>query len=725
MNNFSFLTTYVLRTATLPVSIYTKLVNHYSTQNLFDAVESFFIKNAIFLASPELIREYEKYKLNPEAYPKEKAINLELSLLKYIARMSCRATPFGLFAGCSTGYLTNETKIILQDQFKTHTQFDMQFWIELLQKLSQNKNIQKELIFFPNTSLYTIGDFYRYVEYKYVNNKREHSIASIRKNSYLEIILEKATSRAKIECLANLIIDSEGDRTEAIEFIRELIDNQILVSNIEPTITGNNEVERVVSLLNNCADVENIKLVLKSITETVNSLNNPTLFNYSNTNFIQDKVKELHIKFEEKYILQTDLYTSTINNTLNHNLIKKLIKAISFLGTIQDVDVNENLESFKAAFLKRYDQKEMPLSLVLDTESGIGYLQNAEMNDSHLILDKFTISKKNKVKKKEFWSSKDYVLEKKLQECVTNQEDVIFLKEEDFKSLKKEKRVLPPTFSAMVEVLQDKNEEIVVLDSLGNCSATKLIGRFCNGDASINKLANEIIEKELLYNENVIRAEIAHIPESRTGNILRRPILRTFEIPYLSNSILPEENQVEIDDLVISVKNNRIFLRSKKLNKEIVPCLSNAHNYMSNALPTYQFLCELQGQDCHPIQKFTWGILNNHYTYFPRVLYQDIILSKAKWIISKEELKPITCLTDFQIWRNSKKLPKHVNIVSGDNTLMLDLEKEICFKLFTNTLKNKSKITLEEFLFSENSVVKNEQHNHFVNQFVISFFSNN
>lgn len=59
MNNFSFLDTYVLRTAALPISFYTCLLENYSSKLLFETIENSFVKNAINLASPELILELE------------------------------------------------------------------------------------------------------------------------------------------------------------------------------------------------------------------------------------------------------------------------------------------------------------------------------------------------------------------------------------------------------------------------------------------------------------------------------------------------------------------------------------------------------------------------------------------------------------------------------------------------------------------------------------------
>jgi len=196
-------------------------------------------------------------------------------------------------------------------------------------------------------------------------------------------------------------------------------------------------------------------------------------------------------------------------------------------------------------------------------------------------------------------------------------------------------------------------------------------------------LTSAIVQKETNYHSDKILAEIVHIPESRTGNILRRPILRNFEIPYLSNSGVAMEYQIGLNDLMVSIKNNAIVLRSKKHNKVIIPCLSNAHNFSNKSLPIYHFLADLQSQNVKPIYNFSWGVLETHYNYFPRVVYKDIILCKAKWSVTKKEIesfytqKRSFLLNPITVWRTNRNIPRFVNLVHFENTLLIYFKKEI------------------------------------------------
>jgi hypothetical protein len=211
---------------------------------------------------------------------------------------------------------------------------------------------------------------------------------------------------------------------------------------------------------------------------------------------------------------------------------------------------------------------------------------------------------------------------------------------------------------------------------------------------------------------------------------LRRPVLRAFEIAYLATSAVTQDYMIDLNDLMISIRNNKIILRSKKHNKEVIPCLSNAHNYAAKSLPIYHFLCDLQAQDVKPIYSFSWGVLETHYDFFPRVDYNGVLLSKSKWMVSKTEIMPFYKMDDnqlfeaFSIWRKQRSIPRLVNWAYFDNTLLLDFEKEIGIQLFLKSVVNHTKITLEEFLFTEDSVVKNINCENFANQFILSFYKN-
>jgi lantibiotic biosynthesis protein len=224
-----------------------------------------------------------------------------------------------------------------------------------------------------------------------------------------------------------------------------------------------------------------------------------------------------------------------------------------------------------------------------------------------------------------------------------------------------------------------------------------------------------------------ILAEIVHIPESRTGNILRRPVLRNYEIAYLCNPGTHAKNTLPLTDLMVFVENNKVVLWSKFHNKEVLPCLSNAHNYSNNALPIYHFLCDLQAQHLKPIYGFEWGVVANHYDFLPRVTHKNVILCKAKWMVSKNELAVFNKKTAhelfnaFSVWRKQREIDQFVNFVHYDNTLLLDFEATICIEMFLKLAVNHTKIILEEFLFQDSHVVKNEDQEGFTNQFIVSF----
>jgi hypothetical protein len=644
MNNYQVrpFSHYVLRTPLFPLSFYWDVLENYSEEALLSQFENSYVREAIRMASPELLMALDKWKTDPSSLSHKKRAGLQLSLLKYIARISARCTPFGLFAGCTVGKIASETNIILHspENFSRFTQFDMQFWVALLHQFAKREEVIPYLKYSPNNSIYALGDFYRYVEYNYVKTKREHSISALRKTTLLSDLLHQSTSGKTIDEMVYLLADDDSETADALEYINQLIDFQFLISELDATVTGSDEWGRVFSIIDKIPNLKEETTVLHSIRNQFLLLDQTLVPSEKNYEAIKDLIQKIGVEYDEKYLFQTDLNTTTSVNTLSTSSQKKVLQAVRFLNGIQKQKKSENHTSFIKAFTQRYESREMPLATVLDTETGIGYLQNSEMNDTHEILEQFSFKSKVQESVIQSWSSYDFIMEKKLQECILKNEKAVSLSEHDFPDFDPSWNNAPATFSVMIEIALDQEKKIISIESSGDVSAAKLLGRFCTGNDAIYNLTNEIIAKEAAYHSDKILAEIVHIPESRTGNILRRPVLRAFEIAYLANSTVTQDYTIDLNDLMISIRNNKIILRSKKHSKEVIPCLSNAHNYASKSLPIYHFLCDLQSQGVKPIYSFSWGILETHYDFFPRVDYNGVLLSKSKWMISKTEIMP-------------------------------------------------------------------------------------
>ncbi|MCG2612221.1 lantibiotic dehydratase family protein [Flavobacterium sp. SM15] len=721
---------YVLRTPAFPLSVYLELLEDYSEMRLREIIQDPYFEEAIHIASPDLVHFLKKYIENPKALTKGKQKSLELTFLKYLARSSSRCTPFGLFAGCAVGNFgtTNSVELTTKDQYIRFSQFDMCFWMLLLEKLTNNQLVRSGLRYFPNTSLYVLGDFYRYVEFTSLKLKREHKISALRKSPTLEKLLDKAQNGATIDELIEHLVENESEINEARAYVNHLIETQLLISELDPRVTGNEVWDAFFAILNR-TDLPKEELQvfyeLKLRLELLDHNIIPASDNYRELDALIEKIE---VAVDRKYLLQTDLSLSTRENKLDASFSVKTLEALRFLNGIRPQNSPTSLRDFVIAFQERYETREMPLAIVLDNETGIGYLQQAKINDAHPLLDRFSFKEKSGPKVLQAWSSYDYLLEEKLKGCQNKNQAILYLSEKDFPDFNSDWEATPASFSVMVELVKNKGVETVVLESSGNTSAAKLLGRFCSGNKAIHDLTQSIVVAEETHKNDVIFAEIVHIPEARTCNVLRRPVLRTFEIPYLCNPGVTSDRVIGLDDLMVSVRNDVVVLRSKKHNKEVHPCLSTAHNYSGTVLPVYHFLCDLQFQYSKPIYNFSWGVLEHHHRFFPRVVYKEVVLAKARWIIDKEELQHfymlngVALLEHFSNWRRERQVSRYVNWVPSDNTLLLDLEQLISVELLLKSVGKYSKIVLEEFLFSDDAVVKNSQGQGFTNQFVFSYY---
>ncbi len=727
---------YVLRSPLFSFSFYKELTQNIvlEEEELKKVCSDKIIKEAIFLASPSLYAEFEKW-LRGEIKDKEKSNKIMYSVLKYISRMSSRCTPFGLFAGTSVGKFSDETHIELQHKSKNkrHTRLDMNYLVALSQDIVQNATIRNQLLFYSNTSIYKTGHQLRYVEYTYVNSRRIHHIVGVEYSEYLQKVIEKAHQGALLNDLAKVLVDDEITMDEAQDFIYQLVDSQLLISELEPSVSGPEFLDQILPVLKRLEGTEELISELEKTQDTLEKLDASIGNEAEHYINLSESLKKLEVGFELKYMFQTDMSLSPKANTLEKKWVYQVQRALTLLNKITIPPKETLISSFKSAFYERYEEREVPLSKALDVELGVGFLQNQGLGDVSNIVDDIVLPQKDngRATKEIRWSAVDTILQKKLISSIEQKQDCITLTDKDFEGFKENWDDLPDTISSMIEIVNLDGEEKIVMSSAGGSSAANLLGRFCHGDDELYKYTQEIIDVEQLENPDKILAEIVHLPESRVGNILMRPAFRKYEIPYLAKSIQDIENQLTLDDLMISTSvYGKVSLRSKKYNKEVLPHLTNAHNYSGNALPIYQFLANMQTQNQRSGIGFNWGPISDEYDFLPRVEYKEVILSTAIWNIKNNDIKSLLdnyknqdkLIEEAEKFFSLKKIPQFVLLIDGDNELLVNTKNITSVKMLLETVKKRPLFKIKEFLHTHESVV-NEGNEAYTNQIIFSFYN--
>lgn len=697
------------------------------TNELFDA--------GVFISSPEFYNEYKK---NSNYINNENANKVGLTFAKYWLRSCSRCTPFGTFAGSTLISINKSNSKIVQNKvcldkvstYKFHKRLDMSYVFELIDVLLRLPFIREQILFFPNNSIYKVDDRIRYVEYYIDNNIRKYQISSVLNSNYLQKIIELAKSGVFLSDLTQFLIKTENvTKEEANLFIDDLCSSQILIASIEPTITGLEPLEQLITHLKKNTGCESI---INKLNEVYNLLNIQSIgFDFFEK--MEFALKELVPDLNTlKNTIQVDMYLSTKESLVDERMINSILKEVEDLKVLSIPISNSDLENFKVDFFKKYESAEMPLSLVLDSELGIGYAgkKQEDVGRSEFIDDLvLALDQNNSLKVHQNHLNRLSLV--KYEEWNKLNLDIVELNEDDLKSLEhlSSKMIFSESCYLIGSLLPksqklDCNNYTFDISALGGASGGILLGRFAYGDEEINNFLKEILLKEKENDPNSIFAEIVHLPQARTGNILLRPIMRNYEIPYVGLSGIDKDHQINVDDLYVSIKNGEIYLRSKKLNKRVKPRLTTAHNFSDNSLPIYKFLCDLQNQNKAYVGVWDWGSLRG-LKHLPRVIYKNLILHKATWKITEKDFDKLP--KDKGDWRDffstflkTNKIPKRVVIKKGDNDLLIDFEERVGLDLIVEHVKKYKQIQIEEFLFTNNDYfVKDKNNAPFTNEIII------
>lgn len=692
------------------------------------------VKEALWLASPDFYGSLSLWKREPESAKGEK---LERALYRYVARMTSRPTPFGLFAGCSVGKIGSETSLEIEPrtEYWRRSRLDMEYLCNLAEKISSDSTRQRQLRFRTNTSLYLAGSRYHHAQSYLSNDFRCYRLIATEPTTYLTATLERAVSGATAGDLASALVgdDPEISMQDAEDYIRQLIESQMLIPELMPPITGPDPLEDMLAQLEQAGE-STLRATLETVSRHLHQLDKYGLGNeVEEYQQIVQTVSQLPCEYKLDHLVQVDMMKKASRLILDERVIRDILRGVEILHSLDACVPADRFEEFKRDFHERYQDQEIPLVLVLDDEVGIGFERKDNPDTSpESLLEDIEFSGGNddsmvSARKSEF------ILLRKVEELAQARESTLELDAKLLESLRARNPLpLPDAFAAMIQILGQSGEGDKVrfyLHSAGGPSGALLLGRFCPADEQLTACVKQHIqaEEESRPNADVIYAEILHLPEGRIGNVVCRPTLRAYEIPFLAASRAPLDQQIPITDLIISVRNGRVVLRSQRLGREVVPRLTSAHGYgHGRNLKLYKFLCLLQTQGISGALSWNWGILEEA-SFLPRVTLGNIVLAPARWRMDKKTIEECAReagakrLRRIAEWRSSKQMPRFVLLAEADNQLLIDFENVLSLEMLIEYIKSRESVQLTELLADPEKLAAHSPEGGFTHELVVPF----
>ena len=667
------------------------------------------VREALFLASPEVVEALPVWREAPDGRAGRR---LERTLQRYVSRMAGRATPFGLFAGWSVGEVGSATHLGLNglSGYRRHTRLDSHTLSLLVQAIQGDPTLRRGLIFRPNSSLYEFGGSYRYVECRVQQEERTYHLVAVEASDALRSTLQRAQPGAPLEPLTSALVADETTRSEAEAYIGELVQGQILVADLEPPVTGPEPIPDLVAQLRTEASTRHIAVLLDEVRAELEEMDRCGLtVEPHRYRKIVDRLTSVPIKLDPRRLFQVDMEKPAAQVSLGPAVVEELIQGVGLLHRLAP-SRRDGLERFRAAFRKRYGLREVPLVEALDEDGGIGFELSAGSGagDSPLLRG-LPLPTGDTASTHAGWTARDDVLGRRVEDCLRRNSLEMTLQDEDLGDLEVEASHPVPDAFAVIATVAAKSDEAcergefsVFLQVASGPSGAILLGRFCHADPRLRQHVERHLRAEEALRPAATFAEIVHLPEGRVGNILLRPALREFEIPFLGRSGRPAEKQLPVTDLQVRVNGDRIVLRSLRLGCEVVPRLTSAHAFSRAGLGVYRFLCLLQRAGTTGSLTWDWGALSK-LSFLPRVRTGRLVLALAQWRLGRREIESLLQGDDTERYgnvqglRDARGLPRLVAIVQAGSRLLIDLDNVLSVDVLLHLLQRRTEALLVEF----------------------------
>ncbi|QTE39750.1 lantibiotic dehydratase [Mucilaginibacter gossypii] len=722
MISYNFFSRVMLRTPALSFDDYSlSLLNSTLSLPAFRA--------GIYLASPILFDQLEKRNFDINLL-KKKEVN---TLKKYFNRMSFRATPFGMFSAVGmVSWVTEQMPIIFdQADIAVHLSADFEFELKLSGWLLKGELAGSDK-WYPNNTLYSVDSELRYV--KTIRQDKasrfDFFLESFRPDQLFRDLAGYCTTAKTRSSIINYIIEVTGcSQEDAQAYFNLLCDRQIFISNYGPSLSGKGYLRSLIDSVGKHAWSDPFIAELIQEIEALRNHRSVDAESLKHVDHNLDKLVENPNLSKAASNVNALMEIQSVDGGLADGYQQHIADGIYALNKLLPYQPVGGTADFVRNFKERFELQEVPLLTALDPDIGIGHdFLVSSVHGVSLVKD-IGFEEIEQADPSLPWSSTHVLLMKKWVSTHGNPVSEIVLEEPELHALSgNEECRLPEAMSVIFKLPDGK----LYMESAGGINPASLIGRYTRLCPDIKSLALEIACKLQNNYPDCVFAEILHVSDAKLDDINQREHIWHYEIPLTAQSTLPEDRIIPLSDIMVSVDNDTVMLRSRRLNKIIMPRLSTAFNYSKSSLPLFRFLCDLQYQGVKSNLTLDMALFFPGLAYYPRVSYKGVILSLATWKVNAGDIKKvlesdkINQYRNFLIWAEHNRLPQSFSLVHHDQQLIFNTHHEDEIVFFLDCIAKQPFFVLKENISSSSSgqFVMDKQGRQYNSQFITFMYNN-
>jgi thiopeptide-type bacteriocin biosynthesis protein len=640
------------------------------------------------------------------------------SVLRYLVRMSTRATPFAAYACVGSGSISAQADAN-QGNYEAGD-IGCSLDIDCAVLLAFDERIKKHLPRDEATRVrvasivYAKGSSIRFIERRLGRANLNYELAKADKTAFLELTLNHLERPKTVGLLADQLAECESDvsRDDIADYLFRLLEGGVLQVDADVLLTSGHRLDSYLKVLLDAAplapQVEDY-CRLAQLAALIGAHGRLGLHAAADlVNQAEALVKSFGMDFPSGKVLHVDSFCEAPASLLTEAHVSELSQTIAMLDKVLPKDTDTEWNDLIQSFERRFGNEFIPLMVALDPENGI----NCGRTDSAV---KWTDGVKLGRKTGDPANFRPPSLYSTLVSESSKPDVRVLDLCSVFNYIPEQSSRLPASFTASITVFRDDPSAAaapaggllarptMLINFLTGPGATSINARFGARDAVIAGHLQKTVEREDAYLDDTIFAEVVHLPTPRHGNVSTRASIRSYELVLSGSGSVAPAFQLRPDELSIAAVGGEIILWSTRFNKRVIPRFSSAYNFnFKGNLGIYKFLCQLASRMGGGVPQFAWPAEVRFSAFLPRVVCANVVVARARWNLVKQDIDAICKAIELQAWATctqiftDKALPQWFAVEVGDNLLEIERDNHLSLALFRDEIADKFGVTLTE-----------------------------